>query len=262
MWLDHSIAFASIGEITELGFDQNQSNPSLTLDDLTMYFGRHNATTGFIDTFVTTRSARGATWRSPQPVGSLNGAFDNGRIAISADGATAIASTSRGGTAALWQWTRSGNNFSAGTQVPLAQVNVFDRELDPELVLDGTLYFAPINPDNSQQIMTTTRATTGNFGAPIEITQLEPTNSTGDITLSPDELVAVISSSSNPTDPNNDLYFATRSSTSSAFGGLFEVPGVNAASNDGDGALSHDGCELFFRTDRQGRDKLYVARVQ
>src|SRR5579863_9179307 len=91
--------------------------------------------------------------------------------------------------------------------------------------------------------------------------ELQLSSSVGDPTLTVNELAIVITSGL--TAPENDLYYAVRPHISANFGAPVPVPDVNSPDvNDGDGELSQDGCDLFFRSDRSGHDQLYVAHVQ
>jgi hypothetical protein len=64
-----------------------------------------------------------------------------------------------------------------------------------------------------------------------------------------------------PEESANDLYYATRADPGDPFSDLRLVPGVNSSVNDGDTALSPDGCELLFASARGGDSDLYLATV-
>ena len=108
MWRDHSIAFAGVDYVTQIAFDQGQHNPSLSPDDLTMFFTRDNPTTGGVDLYFTRRSAVGALWSSPQPESELNGAFYNGRLALAGNQTI--------GVCVSFQPSQRGSSFSGGAK--------------------------------------------------------------------------------------------------------------------------------------------------
>jgi hypothetical protein len=99
------------------------------------------------------------------------------------------------------------------------------------------------------------------FGVPTEVSELAISASVGDPTLSPDQLV--IAFTSGLTGPENDIYYATRTSPAQSFGAPLPVTDVSLPNVDEhDVELAHDGCELYFRSDRGGASRLYVATAQ
>lgn len=60
----------------------------------------------------------------------------------------------------------------------------------------------------------------------------------------------------------DDLWFATRPTTSAPFGARAPVANVNSSANDGGVSLSLDGLELYFSSERAGGGdgEIYVAR--
>jgi len=259
-WRSHAIRFATPHEISELGFDQDQTNPTLSADALTMYFDRAGATN--VDVYVTHRDARDLPWSSPAIVASVSSSRNQGQLAVSQDGTFAVFASDRSSATQLYYALGPDANgaFAPATQTQVAPDNVFATSFDPVLVAGGRhLYYGNVLADTSEHVELATRATTSDpFGPPVALDELKLSSEEGDPTLSPDELVIVY------TDGNtvmaNDLYYATRTSTADPFGTPQLLPDVDLPGvDDRDGWLAYDGCELFFVTNRQGRLKLYVA---
>jgi len=74
--------------------------------------------------------------------------------------------------------------------------------------------------------------------------------------LSPDELVVVFSATSVLT-----LHAAVRATTADPFGPPFPLSSIVGPGLDADPALSSDGCELFFISNRGGNRDLHRAVV-
>jgi len=242
-WRDGTIAFDAVTRIDELVTGAGEANPYLTADGLTLYFDRPGAGN---DLMVATRSA---------PVTSLNTAGDEGRLSVTGDGTTVFFNADRpGGAGGSDVWTArraAANTFAAPTQDLLAGVNTANQELDPEISSDGlALYLAPYTSGSDQWIAVARRDAVGQpFGAPERLTELDVAPGLGDPAVSPDQLVIVFAVG--PTASDNDLYYATRASRADKFGTPVLVPTINAAgANDGDTALSADGCELVFASSR------------
>ncbi len=81
-----------------------------------------------------------------------------------------------------------------------------------------------------------------------------PAGDVGPVRLSDDERTIYF-------DDTQDLFVASRSDRSAAFGPPARLDAVNAASaRDIDPMVSHDGSTLWFASERSGPDLLYVAR--
>ena len=259
-WRAQTIDLTTPTLITELSTGEIQANPSLSGDDLTLYFDRGTADP---DLFAATRSAIGAPWQSAMPLTELNSTATEDRMTVSADGEIAIFSSDRSnGDMQLWMATRAGATgpFSAPTQALLELLNVDEFELDPNLTGDGLqIYEAPVVSGGDQVIEIAARTTTSAaFDTAIAIPELSISSAVGDPSPSPDQLV--IAFSSGVVSSENDLYYAVRADVGSPFGTALPIPNVNLANiNDGDVTWSHDGCELFFASDRDGVRALYTA---
>ena len=130
----------------------NDNNPTLTADELTMYFASDRpGGLGLIDIWVTRRASRSSPWEPPVNLGPpINTAFIDGAPALSADGHLLFIHSNRTGTMGgndIWLSHRSGSKdgLEWETPVPLGpDVNTADDEQGPEYVASdrgGALYF-------------------------------------------------------------------------------------------------------------------------
>lgn len=130
----------------------NDNNPTLTADELTMYFASNRPDGhGDVDIWVTTRASRSSPWKTPVNLGPpINTEFIDGAPGLSPDGHLLFIHSNRPGTMGgndIWMAHRSGSkkDLDWETPVPLGpDVNTADDEQGPEFVASergGALYF-------------------------------------------------------------------------------------------------------------------------
>jgi hypothetical protein len=142
-------------------------------------------------------------------------------------------------------------------------------DFGPALTSDNlTLYFSSTGRSGGlggQDLWRTTRATaSGSFGAPVNLGA--PLNTPGEELIpktSLDGLSLYFVSNRPGTLGNNDIWIATRATTSASFGAPVNLGGaINTSSLDGGPDITADGLILVFNSDRPGgsgeRD-LYIA---
>jgi len=260
-WHAGDLVLTAPKRVAELASTQSQSNPSLSLDNLTLYFERD---AGNNDIYVTQRPSRDAPWGTPTRLDALATTATESRMTTSADGMFAVFSSNRSGATDLWTSTRTSadGTFAAPSTELVAALNSGAAELDPELTADGLgLYYAPYDGTTQRIVVAHRPSTTAPFDAPATLDELQLSSAVGDPSLSPDE--TVIAFSSGATMPDNELYYATRSNRDAPFGTPVALAALNRAGvSDGDIELASDGCELYFTSDRGGLPELYVAYVQ
>jgi Tol biopolymer transport system component len=147
--------------------------------------------------------------------------------------------------------------------VNLASVNTDASEYSPSISTDGlTLIFgSPDRPGaaGNGDLWIATRASTSDaFGPPAPMA-LDTAVWEGDPDLSFDGRVVYFDRGPAGSGAR-DLYVATRDSAQGPFTGAALVPGVSGEGYDGGASISADGLELFFTSDRAGRNDIWVAR--
>jgi len=261
-WYDGTIRF-TVTAIAELANSAAQEHPSLSEDDLTLYFDR-TVPGRARDFYVSTRAAVGSPWGTPVELAELDSTLDEERVTVGESGTYAVfASTRGGGAAELWSATRptATGAFSTPGQTDVAADNVASEEFDPQLSRDGLrLYHSPVSGSGTQTIALASRTSTAMpFGAPVALPELSIAGVVGDPTLSPDELLIVFAANMGLA---RYMYYAIRPNSSASFGTPVEVPDVSSGAYDGNGTLSSTGCELIFMSTRSGTKALYVANAQ
>ncbi len=269
-WFDGTVTFSPPVPLA-LGFPV-VSEPSMSPDMLTLYFGAPNPTS--YDIFAITRTAVGGPWSSPSPVSALNSSSNDDRVTFSADGLTAIVASDRpgggGGGYNLWRATRASvsDPFGALSTTGIEQLNTNADEYGADF--GGTnLYlsrYAMGMPSTIVESAASSAATaTATFAATTGVTGLPAGFIHTDPTMSPDAQVMVFGYSMSSDETQLDMYYAVRAAPGQPFEPAVVVPGVNAPSaEDDDEDISADGCELYFGTYRdnaQHREQIYTATV-
>lgn len=269
-WMDGSVAIepSTVKEITELSSTGQDVAPWISRDGLRMYFSRDGVPLGHGDIYFASRGSPTGAFAAATPVVNLNSPGEEGRVWLtSPDELTIAMSTTHDGPLDIHMNTRAATQpFGTPDNVHLAMVNAAGTQrYDPFLTDDLLrLYFsANTGPGGKLQLWIATRATPGDdFGAPSLVPGITDSslNESGPA-LYQDERLVLFSSF-----PNNtpvDLYYATRSRATDSFGAAARIPTVDTTASEIDPVLSHDGCELYFASDRDpgGHFHLFHAQI-
>ncbi len=115
---------------------------------------------------------------------------------------------------------------------------------------DGLFFSVGAGPPSMRDLYVLERSEVGAaFGPPMLLSGLRGAESAGYAALTADGR-GIYFHREGASQP--DIYFATRESVSDPFGAPFPVPDLNTINDDSDPALSADGMELFFNSDRPG----------
>jgi WD40-like Beta Propeller Repeat len=143
----------------------------------------------------------------------------------------------------------------------VAGVNSPQRDHFPWLSPDELrLYFTSSRSGGTHiwRAARTTRAAT--FGPPESVVELSSAGSEARTALSADELHVVFRSDRDGGPGHGDLWMSSRASVDGSFETPSLVPNVNSPEDDAEPALSADGLELIFSSDRVGNwHRLYRA---
>jgi Tol biopolymer transport system component len=242
--------------------------PAPSADGLTLFFSSIRTTE---DIFFATRSTRANGFSSVTAVDGVNGVdTEEGTPFISSDARSLFLFSTRPDPSApgdrdLWISTRSEGSgaFSEPTLVP--DVNSNDLDHLPRLTPDGlTLMFVSgRDTDNLfSNILQARRASLAQpFGEPTELPGVNSDSRDEGFSLSADGLT-IFFASNRVAEAGMDIWVATRASVDSAFDEAQNLDVVNTPDEDLDPALTLDGFELFFASDRSGTMQLYRSARQ
>jgi hypothetical protein len=197
-------AFGAPTKLSSASSTARDQQPSLTADELTLFFARDSTT----NIYVSTRSDPQASFNTPVAVDSVNGSevtiYDDSPW-ISADGLTLYFASTRTGNFnyELYQATRASPSAPFDTPSILAGLTSIGNDSMPVVRGDGLeLFFA----SNREQVMypegytndiyRATRASLSEaFGAPSVVTELAAPTNEGPTWISPDGCTLVFTSS-------------------------------------------------------------------
>jgi Tol biopolymer transport system component len=254
-----------------IGAANGSFGPAPSADGLTLYFSSVGAQEDLEDIVFATRGTRANQFTGFQLVPGINDpSAADGTPFISADDRALYFFSTRPdpeapGDRDLWVAARAGAGapFSAPALVP--GVNSAGLEHLPRLTPDGLSLLFVSGRDTvnlGSNIWQADRALpSAAFGVPVELPGVNSDARDEGFWLSADGLTVFFASNRQP-EANMDIWVATRADVGDAFGEPENLSAVNTAGIEIDPALTLDGFELFFASDRSGSMQLYrSARI-
>ncbi len=245
------------GPIDELNSPDNEAEPFLSPDGLTLYFASDRpGGVGAYDSYRATRPALDAVFAPPINNVDLDvnsESFDS-KLALSPDGLRGYMASDRAGTQGgsdLWTMSRADTSGPFGPFENLSALNTAEDEYDPQPSVDGLrLYFASGVP---LALFVAERAAPGQPFSPATLVEgLAGPDKSSHPHLSGDERVILFESDRPGGAGDSDIWIAMRPGLEAPFGPPTPLPVINSPSFDGEPLLSADGCELLFASSRPG----------
>jgi Tol biopolymer transport system component len=236
----------------------DEGDPFLTADEKTIYFVRS------ADIYKGTRTSLSNGFSNVAKASDLSSGANDTKVSLTADGLTAFLNSARTGTGGATDIFHAQRGSATATfttidQAYLGNVNTNVDQWDPHISANGLrLYYAP-SASPAQHIVFASRATTSDeFGALQVLDTLDSGEVDNDPTLTADERLIVWASNRNG---DRNLWYAWRDDPTQPFGTPIEVPDINTNTDDG-GHLSADGCRLYFVSNRDVDDDIWITTVQ
>lgn len=238
-------------------------SPSLASDGQSLFFAV--LVPGWVEEIaVATRNAADDGFSDGQALPAPVNTDTEGTPNLAAGGLSLYFFSERPGGAGgrdLYVATRTSTSDEFADVRALAGLNTTEREHLPRVSADElTLYFVS-NRSGDTEIWRATRASlAAEFADPELVPELNSTSEDGAVTVSPDGLEAILSSS-RAGSRGRDLYRSTRRITSEPFSAPEPLPELNSEVNDYDPTLTFDGTELYFVSNRAGSNtEVYRSR--
>ncbi len=253
-----NLTFAAPEPVSELNTTADEDDPSLTADQLEIFFERS------ADIFSARRKAATAPWDPPAVVTELSSQENDSCPSISSDGLTIYFSSSRGGSETkgkldIWFAKRPTRLDPWGIPQPATQLNSSEDDKGPTMTLD-------------EQVIVLSSTRSGGSGALDVFIAQQPASLPGWPTPTPlgintaanDEApwiddgatLLVFASNRNGGKGCSDLWFSRRKSKNDSFATPSLIGVVNTSANETDPWLSSDLRTLYF----SNGDDIYVAR--
>ena len=257
------VAFGEFGPpelVTGLGLSGELWGPALSRDGAQLVFSEAVGTAE--DIFLATR-AQGSAFGSASSVTGISTTDAEGTPFLSRDGASLYFYSSRAGGSGgrdlyVATWSDADGTFSNATSVP--GVNGTANDHLPWLPASELVIYFSSTRSGGLGSYDMYRATRTSRDQPFaQVTNLAGLNSSSvdqSPSLTDDELELIFASSRAG---GYDLWSATRANTSVDFGEPDPVTELNTSDGELNVAVSGDGREVFFSSDREGSVALYRA---
>jgi Tol biopolymer transport system component len=241
-----------------VGLPASQTDPTLTADELELYFAS-NPNSNY-DIWLVQRASSTAPWGTPAKVDQLSSTSLDETPEVSADGLTIYLASSRPGGVTgehLWVSHRAARTDLWPAPAPVTDFVAGDTDLSPSLQKDQLMMvFASLRGGDWNLYITTRQSTAEKWGTPTALTTLNSTAFDWDPALYRGGNSIVFAS--RRSNALNSLFHATRASAAESFSAPQAATEFDFLGNAADPWLSDDGKHIVFDS-RQNPSKIYEA---
>lgn len=253
-WLNHTITFDTPTAITPVNSTSYDRDPFVSADELTLWFSNGGAQSqGGGDIFVSTRATRAQPWGTPQRDSrfSTSGGAESKMSMTASTLYAVVGSNQTGGAGGTDIWETDRPNTSATwkslDRAHTSGLATAASELDSFVTPDGLhLYYAPTSPSPQHIVVAKRTALTDPFSSTVDVAGINDGSANFDPMLFANDRVIVFASDRAAASGGDNIWYATRATTSAAFGTPILLPGVNSGLDDGDPHVGADGCHIYF----------------
>lgn len=236
--------------------DANRDIQAFLVDDLTLYWTTNRG--GTDDLYFATRTSPTGTFGNPLPITGFSSTGSETAAVLTGDRLTMYYAYAPMGVAVyeLYVATRANPSGVWGAGTPVTALNnAGSDEGDPTVTGDGTLvYFATDRNAGASgyDIWVGTRASNGTFSNVGPATELNSAAYDAHPRVTANGLTMYFSSmrTGGGALAGADVWMATRTSTSAAFGTPTRVAELNTNSNESPTWISDDGCVIYLQSNR------------
>jgi hypothetical protein len=226
-------------------------DPSATADLLELYFNRNS------DIYVTKRASISDPWDTPVVVAELSSADTETTPEVTYDGLTIYVASNRAGGLGgndIWMSTRASRTAAWGMPVHVPELSSTSADGAATLT-DPLVIMIDSDRGGSLDILIAQRTSPmATFGAPQLVTPLDTTESEGNPMLASDKLTVYFDSNRTG---DGELFVATRTSPTGAFGMPAQITELSTASAESDPWISPDARTMLFTSNRDGTQRLW-----
>jgi Tol biopolymer transport system component len=265
-------AFAApvfVDNINTLGIGNDDWHPSLTADDLTLYFYSFRQGGSFSDIYRATRPARSQPFGTPELFTDVSTATaSEWSPNLTADGLSLLFSSNRTGGTGDYDFYEARRTTTAGPFDMIEELPALNSTMTEDsawISPDGLRVYFSSNRGATDDIFRASRPSRLSSFTNVELATELNVDSTRDVapSLSADEL-EIFFSSERAGGSGFDIWYSTRSSISQPFAPPITLPSLNSGQDDFAPSLSHDGSELFYTYDALslggGDANIFVAK--
>jgi Tol biopolymer transport system component len=252
-------AFANVC-VGGVGLCASQADPTLTADELELYFSSNPNTDN--DIWLVKRASSTEPWGTPAKVDELSSTSLDETPEVSADGLTIYFASERPGGVTpgrrLWVSHRGKRSDTWGKPTPVTDFTTGgDQDTSPSLQKDQLMMaFTCLRGGDWDLYITTRKSTTDMWGPPTALSTLNSTAFDWDPALYRGGNSIVFASRRSNT--LNSLFHATRALAADSFSAPQEATEFKFLGNAADPWLSDDGKHIVFDS-RQNPSRIYEA---
>lgn len=241
-------------KLVALSSAQADDDPSLTEDQLEIYFASHRSGgPGIENIWRSTRGSITAAWAAPQPVAALNSTSQDCTPRVSLDGLTLHFASLRSGNFEVYVSTRASRTaaWNAPALVPALASSADDY--GGSLSQNGLAlaFYSARGGDHDLYLAKRTSPTTP-WGAPVEVSELSTPSEEGGPQLDPSERVLFFFSTRPGGKGDRDLWMASRPGPTGPFGAPTPIVELNTPEEESDLWISPDLRTIYFGSRRGG----------
>ncbi len=250
--------------LTVLDTNDGDADPSVTRDELELYFSSDRGGAMKSDVYVTTRAAVGAPWVAPAIVGELSSTGYDDSPEISPDGLTLYLSSTREGGYQYFVSTRTDRASAWSTPVLVPELGGVGGQ-NGSFSGNGLVAVVEIVTDGNGDLYEHRRLSPHDpWGNGVLIAELSTPNNESSPALDEDGLTIYFTSNRPGTQGAYDIFTASRPSLAQPFGEITRVDEIDTPDDDGNPFLSRDGHTIYWASDRSptvgGRDLWFATR--
>jgi len=182
---------------------------------------------------------------------------------ITSDGLLLYFSATVGSVVSIYEAARASTASAVfGSVEPVSELETAGRDGTPFVSLDGQRIYFYSNRQDAADLdlwLAAREPETGRFAAPLVLSELNTRAYELLPWLTPDELMITFVSTRPTRAGSSDIWYATRTSRDVPFGAPALAASLNSDGDEGRAALSADGLNAFFSSDREGSLDLFAA---
>lgn len=246
-------------EVTELS--AGADDPSLTTDQLEIYFNSSRAGgMGSFDVWMASRTSTDEPFGPPVNVASVNSAGEDTTPEISGDGLTLHLSSVRAGgcgSADVYVAMRASRTSAWTAPALLAELCSAESDKGAMMTRDALAIFFTSRRAGGRALYTATRVNaTSPWSTPVRVSELDGPGEEESPFLDPARLTIWFATDDLGT---MNLYVATRQDPLGVFSAPVLIPELNSTTGATDPWVSDDARVIYFKSNRQGRDRIFRA---
>lgn len=262
--LDGASPFDPPVAIAELNTSAHDEGPSISSDELTVYFSSSRAGgPGYFDLYAAHRADTSSPFGEPVLFGTASTPGQDRRPSVTADGLTMYAMADTGtnlGGYDIMVATRASLAAEFGELESVAGISTPLDDGTPTITGDGDELIFDVLVSGHADLHRAMRMPNGAFGEPVPMGELNLADSEDALAVLTSDGLTIFFGSTRPGGLGDyDIWTASRSTRDDGFGTVEHVPEISSPELEGVSSISVDGCRLYMFVRSNAQYDIYVA---